>query len=80
MKAKIQRLRGKVIAATNNGYARTDPRYEETKLCFLPNGKFYLRLLSGPKSFTGDGAGWKTERRRITPEEAVFFAKSVKSQ
>lgn len=80
MKAKVQRLRGEVIATTNNGFPRTDPRYEETKLCFLPNGKFYLRLLSGPKSFTGDGAGWKIERRMITPEEARFFIKSVKSQ
>jgi hypothetical protein len=80
VKAKVQRLRGKVIAATNNGYARTDPRYEETKLCRLSNGKFYLRMLSGPSSFTGEGKTWKTERRMITPEEARFFIKSVKSQ
>lgn len=80
MKAKVQRLRGMVIAATNNGYARTDPRYEETKLCFLPNGKFYLKVLSGPKSFTGNGATWKVARRIVAPEEARFFIKSVKSQ
>ena len=70
MKAKVQRLRGKVIAATNNGYARTDLRYEETKLCFLSNGKFYLKILSGPKSFTGNGVGWKVSRRIIASEEA----------
>lgn len=77
MKAKVQRLRSKVIAATNNGYARTDPRYEETKLCRLSNGKFYLRMLSGPSSFTGDGAVWKTERRTITPEEAKLWLKNT---
>ena len=66
-----------VIAATNNGYARTDPRYEETKLCFLPNGKFYLRILSGPKSFTGDGVTWKVSRRIIAPEEARLWVDNV---
>lgn len=77
VKAKVQRLRGRAIATTNNGFPRTDPRYEETKLCFLPNGKFYLRLLSGPSSFTGDGKTWKTERRMITPEEAKFWIENT---
>ena len=77
MKAKVQRLRGEVIATTNNGFPRTDPRYEETKLCRLSNGKFYLRLLSDSSSFTGDGKTWKTERRMITPEEAKFWIENT---
>ena len=73
MKAKVQRLRGKVIAATNNGYARTDPRYEETKLCRLSNGKFYLKVLCGPDSFIGNGKAWRVERWPVSREEARFW-------
>ena len=72
MKAKAYPRRGTVkpIAMTRNEYARTDPRYVSTTLYVLPNGKFYLRVLCGPDSFIGNGKAWKTERRRITPEEA----------
>ena len=75
MKAKACPRRGTVkpIAMTHNEYARTDPRYVSTTLYVSPNGKFYLEVLCGPDSFTGDGKTWRAERWQVSREEARFW-------